>query len=255
MCTLALYLRIFDDHPLVVAANRDEFYDRPSAPPALLGSNPTILAGKDLLAGGTWLGVNEYGVLVGILNRRSNAENSHRDSLRSRGLLCLDVLRCESAWRASEFLSGHHGSQYQPFTLVFADTEAAWVAFNAEERIELAELNVGLHVFSNASVDDARLEKINHARERFARLINDDTQDLRTPSQRIPSFQKVLSDHTIANIGKDTKNAICVHAESSGTVSSSIIFYSQIDRRFQTFYCPGPPCQFSFSESCHLTVR
>jgi uncharacterized protein with NRDE domain len=70
MCTLALYFKVFTGYSVVVAANRDEHYERPSAPPSIIGGSPTIVAGRDLRAGGTWLGINEYGLLVGILNRR-----------------------------------------------------------------------------------------------------------------------------------------------------------------------------------------
>jgi uncharacterized protein with NRDE domain len=97
MCTLAIFYNVFDGYPLLVAANRDERYDRPAMPPALIAADPKILAGKDLSAGGTWLGVNEYGLLVGILNRRLNREVSARLQVRSRGLLCLDLLRLRSA--------------------------------------------------------------------------------------------------------------------------------------------------------------
>ena len=93
MCTLALYFKVFPGYPLVVAANRDEHYDRPSAPPSITGTDPTILAGTDLRAGGTWLGVNEYGLLVGILNRRQKPGSIPQDNYRSRGLLCLELLR------------------------------------------------------------------------------------------------------------------------------------------------------------------
>src|SRR5258706_13330667 len=72
VCTLALYFHCFASYPVIVAANRDEHYDRPTAPPALLNDEPAMIAGKDLRAGGTWLGVNEYGLAVGILNRRIN---------------------------------------------------------------------------------------------------------------------------------------------------------------------------------------
>src|SRR6266850_2262989 len=59
MCTLAVYVRQFADTPLVVAANRDEFFARPATPPELLTTAaPRIVGGRDLRAGGTWLGIN-----------------------------------------------------------------------------------------------------------------------------------------------------------------------------------------------------
>ncbi|MGH7927508.1 MAG: NRDE family protein, partial [Candidatus Binatia bacterium] len=84
MCTLALFFDVFDGYPLLVAANRDERYDRPAMPPGLIAANPRIMAGKDLRAGGTWLGVNEHGLLVGILNRRAKRETVPDSQVRSR---------------------------------------------------------------------------------------------------------------------------------------------------------------------------
>ena len=86
MCTLAIYFRMLPDYPLVVAANRDEQYDRPSAPPQRLDTVPTIIAGRDLRAGGTWLGINRHGLLAAMLNRRINGGLPAPDA-RSRGLL------------------------------------------------------------------------------------------------------------------------------------------------------------------------
>ena len=72
MCTLALYFQVFPHYPLVVAANRDEFLARPATPPVLLREPPPrAFGGRDLTAGGTWLGIAETGVVAGLLNRRS----------------------------------------------------------------------------------------------------------------------------------------------------------------------------------------
>ena len=83
--------------PLLIAANRDEQYDRPSAPPQLLGKEPKFIAGRDLRAGGTWLGANEHGVIAAMLNRRINSQNVAFADARSRGLLCIDLLARRSA--------------------------------------------------------------------------------------------------------------------------------------------------------------
>ena len=67
MCTLAIYYRSFADYPVVIAANRDEYLARPALPPTLLCADPQIVGGKDLQASGTWLGLNEHGVVAGLL--------------------------------------------------------------------------------------------------------------------------------------------------------------------------------------------
>jgi uncharacterized protein with NRDE domain len=252
VCTLALYFRVFDDYPLVVAANRDEHYDRPSASPALLPSTPKVFAGKDLRAGGTWLGVNEYGLLAGILNRRSNGDQSPPSTSRSRGLLCLDLLKLGSAAEACSSLNGQERDFYQPFTLAFADQSEAWVAFNTGSKIETMRLEEGLHVFSSTATHNERSEKKERAYALFSALVPDLTAKSEDISSWIYILAKVLSDHTAGSNAGDRREAICVHSDVSGTVSSSILIYSRSERRFQTFFCAGPPCRNSFGESISL---
>ena len=254
MCTLALYFRVFRDYPVVVAANRDEHYDRPSAPPGLLPSTPKILAGRDLRAGGTWLGVNEHGLLAGILNRRSNGDQSPPSATRSRGLLCLDLLNLQSAAEACASLDGQSQHPYQPFTLVFSDQSEAWVAFNKNAKIETMRLGDGLHVFSSTATHNERSEKKERAYALFSSLSPEIAKSADISSWT-SIFAKVLSDHTAGNNAGDRREAICVHNELSGTVSSSILIYSPSERRFQTFFCAGPPCRNSFGESISLNTR
>jgi uncharacterized protein with NRDE domain len=254
VCTLALYFRFFDDCPLVVAANRDEHYDRPSAAPHVWETKPAIVAGKDLLAGGTWLGVNEHGVLAGILNRRPNGERDPPISTRSRGLLCLDILGFRTAAAACEFVRSRE-DQYQPFTLVVADTKEAWVSYNVRQQIEAVPLSEGLHVWGNTAEFDARSEKVTHAYNRFAEI--GDALRIESPEISLwpQRFVKVLGDHSPADGSTDPKKAICVHSDLSGTVSSSVIVYSRGHRQFRTVFCPGPPCQRSFGDALTLDVK
>ena len=250
MCTLALYYRSFDGYPLVVAANRDEHYDRPAAPPGLLGGNPAILAGRDLRAVGTWLGVNEHGLLAGILNRRS--DGAPRPGARSRGLLCLDILAQKSAAQARAFVQAHR-AVYQPFTLVVADQNEAWSGYNTADDIEAQPLGLGVHVFSNAGEADAIADKRDRAYGRFAALA--DELQRRGDADRFLGLQSVLKDHSLGDGSNDPRDAICMHGENAGTVSSSIILYAQRERCFQSYYCPGAPCRNNFSPMTELTVR
>src|SRR5512134_2812293 len=90
---MCLILLAFDSHPdysLVVAANRDEFYQRPTAPAAFWAGAPTVLAGRDLQAGGTWLGVDRRGRFAAVTNYRQGEREP--PAPRSRGHLVGDFL-------------------------------------------------------------------------------------------------------------------------------------------------------------------
>jgi len=255
VCTLALFWGTSENCPLLLAANRDEHYDRPSAAPQFLPGAPKILAGRDLRVGGTWLGVNQYGVVAGILNRRVNGDPLAPSRARSRGLLCLDLLTRKSAGDGRALLIAEDNHIYNPFTVVMADRNAAFIAYNNGRQIVTRSLERGLHAFSSAAEVDVHSSKGRRAQEKFAHAWDTAGTDGRAPTEWIAPLQQVLSDHSLDNGADDVGDAICVHRESSGTVSSSIIVYSQAGSRFEMFYCPGPPCQNSFEAPLFLEVR
>lgn len=254
VCTLAIYFRMFPEWPLVVAANRDEQYDRPSASPGLLTQTPRIVAGKDLRAGGTWLGVNEHGVLAAILNRRLNGKNVLLSDARSRGLLCMDLLERASA-AEGDFFMRQHGGSYNPFTALIADRDDAYVFYNAGNRFVAQKLPPGLHVFSSAADFDLRSVKADRAyslfgasSEKLQRIDSDDRG-------AIGALRSTLGDHSLPLGSTDPGDAICVHRNQAGTVSSSIVFFSSAASLFRFFHCPGAPCRKGFGPAIELEVR
>ena len=88
MCLLAIQYQLVPDAPILVAANREEFYERPSQPPSIQSGKPRVLCGIDAQAGGTWLGVNQHGLVIGVCNRRKMSSNYPS---RSRGVLCREL--------------------------------------------------------------------------------------------------------------------------------------------------------------------
>src|SRR5262249_39125282 len=201
-----------DRYPLIIAANRDEHFDRPTAPPSLWPTEPKILAGKDLLAGGTWLGVNEHGLSVGILNRRSRGGPDPLNQTRSRGLLCLDLLSLKSAADAHAFVDRHQ-ELYQPFTVVFVDPSEAWIAYNVEQQIKAHQLDKALHVCSSAVEFAVRSEKGDRAHVQFSRALEEARSNCSDKSLWVRSLRKVLGDHTLGDGSDEARDAICVHGD------------------------------------------
>ena len=254
VCTLALYFRSFDRYPLLLAANRDEHYDRPTLAPTLWDGRPKVIAGRDLRAGGTWLGFNELGMAAAILNRRIDGSPLAPTVARSRGLLCAEILRAKTTTEAVGIIT-EDSARYNPFTFVFADKDAAYVAYNDEAKIHLERLQPGLHVFSSAAEFDLHSAKAKRAHAGFARLLDPLDRHAEQPREWLAPLQKILSDHSLADGSNNPGDAICVHRESSGTVSSSVIFLARTDGQFLSFHCSGPPCQNAFGAPLSLAVR
>jgi uncharacterized protein with NRDE domain len=240
MCTLAIYFQATPDCPVVIAANRDEFLERPAADPTTLLEHPHVIGGKDLKAGGTWLGISENGIVAGLLNRR--ADNGGNPDARSRGLLCLDALRRKTAREAAEFAASERGSDYNPFNLLMASRTEAFVAYNRGESIEVVELKPGLHLLTNLNVNDFECPKISASFGKFAAL-GQQAEFQRDPVGQRSALGALLADHnTQLDPRSGRPNALCLHLENYGTRSSSMIFMSGDGREVAHYFAPGPPC-------------
>src|ERR1043166_2007729 len=247
MCTLALYFRQFENYPLVIAANRDEHFSRATAGAPIWPTNPRIAAGKDLLARGTRPWGHARGSAAGIVNRRVSIDAAV--SPRSRGLLCLDMLQAASMADAQAALPYEDAGRYQAFLLLVASAEGVFAAYNAAD-IERVNLPSGLHVFGNTSFTGEDGKKLDRARELFHKAGESLATLLEQPEgvdAAVGVLRGVLGDHTPIETA-DAKGALCGHTPDAdyGTVSSSIIFYSKIDHRFNFYHAPGPPCRTDF---------
>lgn len=241
MCTLAAYVGASPTLPLVVAANRDEFLNRPSSEPSILAVDPWVVAGQDLNAGGTWFGVSQAGLIVGLLNRRSPAGPD--PTRRSRGLLCLEMLQQPDVTAVRAALAQTQAAEYNPFNLLVGDRHLAIVATSVGERIQVAVLPPGLHLLTNLDLNDPTCPRIAAASERFRGLpIGTDPTNLVVPLHRI------LADHTTALDPRASQiDTLCVHRGGYGTRSSSIAALSR-DGALRYWHAPGPPCQAMFAE-------
>lgn len=240
MCTLILAWRVFDEAPVVVAANRDEATDRPSHPPHEWQLEPGLVAPRDERAGGTWIGHNDAGVFVGISNRWSDRETPGE---RSRGRLVVDALRSGSAQAAVETTQAAiERDDYDGFNLLVADADAAHV-LEWSGTLVTTRLDPGVHVLMNAGFDGRfrSLESRPKAAEAQARAAAW-TLDVLEPAAEEPAgawldrATDVLADH---------EHGICVHGDGYGTHSSSIIALAS-DGTATFRYADGPPCTTAF---------
>ena len=119
MCILFVGWQQHPDFPLIVAANRDEFYSRPAEPARYWPGQARILAGRDKQAGGTWLGVNKNGWFAALTNYRE--ASAAPEAARSRGLLIVDFLNGHAS--ALEYAAAvtTAGPEYAGFSLLLCD--------------------------------------------------------------------------------------------------------------------------------------
>ncbi len=168
MCLIGFRWAPGSREPLLLLANRDEFHDRPSAP---LGwwEGDRLLAGRDLRAGGTWLGVTRDGRCAAVTNFRQ--PGPPRPEAPSRGRLPVRFLEGDrSAGAFLEALRGEAG-RYAPFNLLLFDGESLLGYQSRDDRV--VPLGAGLHVLSNGDFD-APWPKAEALRGRMAAAPEDD---------------------------------------------------------------------------------
>ncbi len=162
MCLIAVAYRVHPDFPLVVAANRDEFYARPTAQAAFWEDEPSILAGRDLECMGTWLGVTRTGRFAAVTNFRDPSDL--RDSAESRGTLVSRFLAQDGP--AEGFLDGIEASAgaYRGFNLLAYDSQGLF--YYSNRGAERRKLEPGIYGLSNHTLDTP-WPKVRLARERL----------------------------------------------------------------------------------------
>jgi hypothetical protein len=170
MCTVVLLRRPGHAWPVILGANRDEMANRPwKAPARHWPDRPDVVAGLDELAGGTWMGLNDTGVAVCILNRHGSLGPA--PGKRSRGELVLEALDHPNASDAAEALSDLDPLAYRPFNLVIADNRDAWWltlrASVAGAWVDKQKIPDGLSMFTAFDRNDVSDQRIAHYRPLF----------------------------------------------------------------------------------------
>lgn len=231
MCLLVIAWRLHPHYRLVVAANRDEFHDRPAAPLAKWPAPDEILAGRDLRAHGTWLGMDQqrrFGVVTNFRELRRP-----RPEAPSRGALIPDYLRDSQS--AEQFVARlqPQASQYSGFNLLLTDGNSLWYASN-RAAVFARPLAPGVYGLSNEFLDTP-WPKLRRVRQRFEGwmgeslnepvdslfdLLDDRTpvpEDAFLPQSGLPlEWERVLSAPFVLHPEYGTRASTVVLLEPSG---------------------------------------
>lgn len=235
MCTLIAFLSVVPGYPLLVAMNRDEFYERPSVPPAVRPGPPRIVMPRDERAEGTWIGVNEFGLVAAISNRFAGQPDPRA---RSRGLLCLESLAHRDPAAAAAFVVREAETRaYNPFNLLHADPRRVTCTSREGGATFVRDGVPGVNVLTNAGLnaDDARARRAN---ELLAGA------NFRFLDTAVRSVRTVLEDH--ADSGG---RSICHHGDKTGTRSQTIVAVSGAGwSENRLWYAEGNPCAATLTD-------
>jgi len=260
MCTIAILFGIADA-PLVIAANRDELYARPTRPPEPLA--PRVVGGVDALSGGTWLAVNGEGRFAAVTNQR--ALDPPPQGLRSRGLA---VRELASAADPDAYVAALDPRAYASMNLIWGDAERVQIAYLRHDAgaregglrptFEIVSLSRGVHVLCNDRLGAAGFPRC----ARLTSEINAALGEIRGWPELSTRLEVALADHTRLPLAEVPPShlpaelareltATCIHSEHYGTRSSTIVAIER-GRVLEYLHADGPPCVTPFVDKRSL---
>lgn len=231
MCTLILASHALPDSSLFLASNRDERLDRPAQGPLLWPGDPAFVAPRDEEEGGTWLGVNAYGVLVAITNRFGAQRDGAR---RSRGALVVDALHGRDAADAAAIARDFGPEVHNPFHLVVADTTSAYAVWSDGESVRRQTLDAGVHIVTERSFGAAPNGRAEFLASRITQLEADGALDA-------AALAALLAVHRPNDIDATT---VLLPQQNYGTRSSTLLDVSRRALR----YADGPPTLVDYTD-------
>jgi uncharacterized protein with NRDE domain len=235
MCILAIQYKTARDAPILVAQNREEYYDRPTQIPRIQAGRPRVICGIDRKAGGTWFGVNQVGLFAAVANR---AKALVPPEPRSRGLLCRELLHFDSAAKAADYAAKELATgRYAGANYVVADAKSAAV-IHGGDTVEIVELTPGLHLISNTHLNDMSDE-----RQEFVRRL--------LTLQRLDSavaFLAVASRTFSRKPDPSGRRGVTIAGTDSGTVSSTLLSLPKKTHNAVYHYAAGSPADHAYDD-------
>jgi len=237
MCLIAFAWQAHPDYPLILAANRDEYFARPAEPMHWWPDAP-LLAGRDRTGGGTWLALTRSGRLAALTNYRDPTQ--HRPGAPSRGALVVAAALADSAPLAVLERLAERKDEYPPFNLIVIDRDEAAILESRTGRI--APIPPGLHVLSNALLNTPwpKAERAREllgatlfprpSRERLLALLTDwahAPDDLLPETGIAPDRERALSAIFVQAPGYGTRCSTLVLRRADGTTEVEEITWNE----------------------------
>jgi len=219
MCTLLILYRPNNKWPLILAGNRDEMKNRPWLPPGKHWANYNgIIAGKDITAGGSWLGLNNSGLVATVLNRPNSL--GPNTSKNSRGNLIIDVLKNETLDSALSYIKFLDNTKWKPFNLFIANNKKAyWIKSTEKDKISINIIPEGRHFLDSYDLNSNQSERYLNNKNKF--------ESLNDPNPEKPEWDEWINFLANKSYPKDkplaAMNITDKFKKNYGTLSSSII--------------------------------
>lgn len=266
MCTIVLLHRVHPAWPVLVAANRDEYFHRQATGARVLVDGPVrVVGGRDEVRAGTWIGATARGFFAGLTNQRTY--HPADASLRSRGEVVLEALRLGRTDAVEDMLRGLDGGAYNAFNLMFGDAAGVRVAYVRREapKVTVVPLDPGVHVLANDRLGSPEFPKT----ERAARMVAAAGVASLAWPEASRALRGVLADHEtppgervppappgsmMPALLLRRLQALCVHTPLYGTVSSTMLALGEGSVAHYLF-AEGRPCTTPFRDVTGLFER
>lgn len=224
MCLILFAYQTESNYPFIVAANRDEYYLRPTAPASFWKDNPDILAGRDLKKMGTWMGVNRKGSFAAVTNYR-DISNLKQDA-QSRGELVSNFLANSS--EPEQYLKKikRIKDKYNGFNLLTGNLEKLFYYSNIEDKI--IRLDPGIYGLSNAFLNTP-WPKVLKGKQMLKEVLNSASVDVLVEKLFLiladaePFADELLPDTGVGMEMERTLSPLFISSANYGTRSSTVI--------------------------------
>ncbi len=257
MCLVVILHRVHPEYPVVIAANRDEFYARPATGPTVLNDDPRVVGGRDETSGGTWMALTPTGLFVAVTNQRTyRAPDGTR---RSRGPLVVDAAKTGSTAGVTAMLEAMDPRDYNDFNLIYGDADGMFLGYARGDATTVAIEPVpdGVQVLPNDRLNSPTFQKVHRARALSPGDASFDQLATMLRDHELPSLDAVAAPPAESAFSRELARqfeALCIHTDVYGTRSSAIVALAP-GRIGRYLFADGPPCTTEMTDVTELVCQ